>query len=135
MDNIDMPTAGSDLLDAAAAPEAAVTMPAAPAPGGSAGGRQAVETDHSVWVPEHGKSRMRTGRIVSNKMEKTVVVAVDRLVRHRLYKKIMRRTNKFVAHDELLCKQGDIVRILETRPISKTKRWRVVEILTRAPQI
>jgi small subunit ribosomal protein S17 len=78
---------------------------------------------------------MRTGRVVSNKMEKTAVVAVDRLVRHRLYKKIMRRTNKFVAHDELSCKIGDVVRILETRPISKTKRWRVVEILARAPQV
>jgi small subunit ribosomal protein S17 len=78
---------------------------------------------------------MRTGRVVSNKMDKTVIVAVDRLVRHRLYKKIMRRTNKFVAHDELKCNEGDIVRILETRPISKTKRWRVVEILSRAPQL
>ncbi|MGI8586636.1 MAG: 30S ribosomal protein S17 [Chloroflexia bacterium] len=78
---------------------------------------------------------MRTGRVVSNKMEKTVVIAVDRLVRHRLYKKIVRRTNKFVAHDELKCNIGDVVRILETRPISKTKRWRVVEILTRVPQI
>ncbi|HET7078481.1 MAG TPA: 30S ribosomal protein S17 [Chloroflexia bacterium] len=86
-------------------------------------------------MPEHGKSRMRTGRVVSNKMDKTVIVAVDRLVRHRLYKKIMRRTNKFVAHDELKCNEGDIVRILETRPISKTKRWRVVEILSRAPQL
>ncbi len=68
-------------------------------------------------------------------MQKTVVIAVDRLVRHRLYKKIMRRTNKFVAHDELKCNEGDVVRILETRPISKTKRWRVVEILSRAPQL
>jgi len=75
------------------------------------------------------------GRVVSNKMQKTVIVAVDRLVRHRLYKKIIRRTNKFVAHDELSCQEGDVVRIIETRPISKTKRWRVVEIVSRAGQV
>lgn len=132
MDNTN-PEDASDLTLTAAAPEAAAVMPAAPTPGGS--GKAAVEVDPRVWVPEHGKSRMRTGRVVSNKMEKTVVIAVDRLVRHRLYKKIMRRTNKFVAHDELRCNMGDIVRILETRPMSKTKRWRVVEILTRAPQV
>jgi len=132
MDNTN-PPGSADLSTTAAAPEAAAAMPPAPRVGGS--GQAAAETDPHVWIPEHGKSRMRTGRVVSNKMEKTVVIAVDRLVRHRLYKKIMRRTNKFVAHDELNCKQGDIVRILETRPISKTKRWRVVEILTRAPQV
>lgn len=132
MDNTNQPGA-EDLTTAAAAPEAAAAMPPAPTPGQS--GRGAVETDPRVWVPEHGKSRMRTGRVVSNKMDKTVIVAVDRLVRHRLYKKIIRRTNKFVAHDELKCNAGDIVRILETRPISKTKRWRVVEILSRAPQL
>jgi small subunit ribosomal protein S17 len=132
MDNTNQPGA-EDLTSAAAATEAAAAMPPAPTPGQS--GRGAVETDTHVWVPEHGKSRMRTGRVVSNKMDKTVIVAVDRLVRHRLYKKIMRRTNKFVAHDELKCNAGDIVRILETRPISKTKRWRVVEILSRAPQL
>jgi len=121
-------TAG-DALDETAAPSAIPTGPAA------ATGRAPIAVDPHVWVPEHGKSRMRTGRVVSNKMDKTVIVAVDRLVRHRLYKKIMRRTNKFVAHDELKCNEGDIVRILETRPISKTKRWRVVEILSRAPQL
>ena len=132
MDNTNQPET-TDLTSTAAAPEAAAAMPPAPTPGQS--GRGAVETDTSVWIPEHGKSRMRSGRVVSNKMDKTVIVAVDRLVRHRLYKKIMRRTNKFVAHDELKCNEGDIVRILETRPISKTKRWRVVEILSRAPQL
>ena len=125
--DIDNPQGGENLGDTAAAPSA---IPTAPVPPRAT--QQAVETDPHVWVPEHGKSRMRTGRVVSNKMEKTVVVAVDRLVRHRLYKKIMRRTNKFVAHDELKCNEGDVVRILETRPISKTKRWRVVEILSRA---
>ena len=123
----------ADLLEVAGAPDAGVAMPGAPVVG--AGGGTAVERDPRVWVPEHGKSRMRTGRVVSNKMEKTVIVAVDRLVRHRLYKKIMRRTSKFVAHDELKCNNGDVVRIIETRPISKTKRWRVVEILSRAPQL
>jgi small subunit ribosomal protein S17 len=128
-----IPEAVSDLTETAAAPEAAAAMPAPPTLGRS--GKAPVETDPTVWLPAHAKSRMRTGRVVSNKMEKTAVVAVDRLVRHRLYKKIMRRTNKFVAHDELSCKIGDVVRILETRPISKTKRWRVVEILARAPQV
>ncbi len=117
--------------DTLAVPSAIPTTPVTD----TASRRESVAVDPHVWVPEHGKSRMRTGRVVSNKMEKTAIVAVDRLVRHRLYKKIMRRTNKFVAHDELRCNMGDIVRILETRPMSKTKRWRVVEILTRAPQV
>lgn len=103
---------------------------------GTAGTEEsAVERDSSVWIPEKGASRMRTGRVVSNKMQNTVVVAVDRLVRHRLYKKILRRTSKFMAHDELSCNPGDVVRIVETRPMSKMKRWRVVEVVNRAPQI
>ena len=99
------------------------------------GGRPALEHDPAVWLPEDKLARLREGRVVSNKMQKTVVVAVDRLVRHRLYKKIMRRTSKFMAHDELKCNIGDVVRIVETRPLSKQKRWRVVEIVERAPQV
>lgn len=131
MDN-ENPQGSADLAETVPVVDTAGPAALAPAPGRTS---QAVEVDHTVWVPEHGKSRMRTGRVVSNKMQKTVVVAVDRLVRHRLYKKIIRRTNKFVAHDELKCNEGDVVRILETRPISKTKRWRVVEILSRATQV
>ncbi len=78
----------------------------------------------------------KVGRVVSNKMDKTVVVAVDYVRRHPLYQKRVRRTSKFYAHDEQnLCREGDIVRIEETRPISKTKRWVVREITQRAVQL
>ncbi|MBC7248787.1 MAG: 30S ribosomal protein S17 [Anaerolineae bacterium] len=70
------------------------------------------------------------GRVVSNKMDKTVVVKVERLQRHRLYKKVMRRSKKYKAHDEHnTCKVGDLVRIVESRPLSREKRWVVEEIL------
>ncbi|MCX7623252.1 MAG: 30S ribosomal protein S17 [Thermomicrobium sp.] len=75
----------------------------------------------------------KVGRVVSDKMDKTVVVAVDYWRRHPLYKKTIRRTSKFYAHDEHnLCRVGDLVLIEETRPISKTKRWIVRKILERA---
>lgn len=77
----------------------------------------------------------KVGRVVSDKMNKTVVVAVDYLKPHPLYRKIIRKTSKFHAHDEEnACRVGDIVRIEETRPLSRTKRWRVVEILQRAEE-
>ncbi|MGB9847221.1 MAG: 30S ribosomal protein S17 [Desulfotomaculales bacterium] len=77
--------------------------------------------------------KVRVGRVVSDKMEKTVVVAVETLVRHPLYQRTVRRTRKFKAHDENnACRVGDRVRIMETRPLSKEKRWRVVEIIQRA---
>ncbi|WP_035107616.1 30S ribosomal protein S17 [Desulfovirgula thermocuniculi] len=80
-----------------------------------------------------GQRKVLVGRVVSDKMDKTVVVAVERLVRHPLYQKVVRRTKKFKAHDEHNeCRVGDKVRIMETRPLSKEKRWRVVEILERA---
>ena len=72
------------------------------------------------------------GRVVSNKMQKTVVVAVDRVVAHPMYRKVLRRVTKLKAHDERSeCKVGDQVRMIETRPLSKDKHWRVVEILKR----
>ena len=78
----------------------------------------------------------KVGRVVSDKMDKTVVVAVDYVRRHRLYHKRITRTSKFKAHDENNeCKQGDIVRIEETRPMSKEKRWIVREVLERAVQV
>ena len=74
--------------------------------------------------------KQKVGRVVSDKMDKTVVVAVDYLRPHPLYRKTVRKTNKFYAHDEEnRCKVGDTVRIEETRPLSATKRWRVVEII------
>ncbi len=84
-------------------------------------------------MPEQrGKRKTFVGEVVSDKMDKTVVVAVTRLVRHPLYKKTLRRIKKFYAHDEEnACKVGDIVEIMETRPLSKTKRWRVVRIIRR----
>lgn len=76
---------------------------------------------------------MKVGRVVSDKMEKTVVVAVDFTVQHRIYKKALRRTHKFKAHDEANeCRIGDRVRIEETRPISKEKHWIVREVLVAA---
>ena len=80
-----------------------------------------------------GRRKERTGKVVSDKMEKTVVVTLTRQVPHPLYKKYFKKTTKFVAHDEKNdAKVGDTVRIMETRPLSKTKRWRVVEVLERA---
>ena len=77
--------------------------------------------------------KMRTGMVVSDKMDKTVVVAIIDNVRHPLYKKIVKRTVKLKAHDEANeCRVGDRVSVMETRPLSKNKRWRVVEILEKA---
>ncbi len=71
-----------------------------------------------------------TGRVVSNKMDKTVVVKVERLQRHRVYKKVIRKSKKYKAHDERnTCQVGDLVRIVESRPLSREKRWVVEEIL------
>ncbi len=82
---------------------------------------------------QRGRRKVRVGRVVSDKMDKTVVVAIDTLVRHPLYGRIMRRTTKFKAHDENNeCGIGDIVEIMETRPLSKEKRWRVCRIIEKA---
>ena len=80
-----------------------------------------------------GRRKVREGLVVSDKMDKTVVVAVEDQVKHPLYGKVMRRTNKLKAHDEQnTCGIGDRVLLMETRPLSATKRWRVVEVLERA---
>lgn len=82
-----------------------------------------------------GRRQYKTGRVVSDKMDKTIVVAVDYLKPHPLYRKTIRKTNKFHAHDETnQCKIGDVVRIGETRPLSKTKRWEVVEVVQRSEE-
>jgi len=82
---------------------------------------------------ERNMRRTRVGVVVSDKMDKTVVVAVEQAVRHPLYGKTMRRSANFKAHDELNeCSVGDRVRIMQTRPLSKQKRWRVMEIIEKA---
>lgn len=77
--------------------------------------------------------KTRIGVVSSNKMDKTITVSVERRLRHPIYGKFVKKTNKFVAHDETNdCNIGDTVRIMETRPMSKRKRWRLVEVLERA---
>ncbi len=84
-------------------------------------------------MAERGLRKTRIGRVVSNKMDKTIVVAVEDNVKHPLYKKILKRTYKLKAHDENNeCSIGDRVEVMETRPISKDKRWRLVEIVEKA---
>ncbi|WP_053955652.1 30S ribosomal protein S17 [Inediibacterium massiliense] len=82
---------------------------------------------------ERTRRKTRVGRVVSDKMEKTIVVAVEDFVRHPLYGKAVKRTKKFKAHDENNeCRIGDRVRIMETRPLSKDKRWRLVNVVEKA---
>ena len=99
------------------APAAAPRQPASEEPSGS----------------DRARRKVRTGIVVSDKMDKTVLVRIDRKVRHPLYKKTVARSNTLAAHDEDNdAHVGDMVRVMETRPASKTKRWRVVEIVERA---
>ena len=82
---------------------------------------------------DRGTRKVRSGRVISDKMDKTIVVAVETLVRHPLYGRIVRRTTKFKAHDENNeCGVGDNVEIMETRPISKEKRWRILRVVEKA---
>ena len=82
---------------------------------------------------ERNKRKTRVGRVVSDKMDKTIVVAVETFVKHPLYKKRVKNTVKFKAHDENNeCGIGDTVKIMETRPLSKDKRWRLVEVVEKA---
>jgi len=91
-----------------------------------------MSTDN-VQSPDRARRKVREGLVVSDKMEKTVVVAVEDRVKHPLYGKVLRRTSKLKAHDEQnACGIGDRVLLMETRPLSATKRWRVVEILEKA---
>lgn len=84
-------------------------------------------------MSERNLRKTRVGKVVSNKMDKTVVVAIQDNVRHPLYKKIIKRTVKLKAHDELnSCNIGDTVKVMVTRPLSKDKRWRVTEIIEKA---
>jgi len=85
---------------------------------------------------ERAMRKTRTGQVVSNKMDKTVIVSVETLIRHQEYGRTMKVSNKFKAHDENnQCRIGDLVKIMETRPLSKEKRWRVVEILEKTKNV
>jgi small subunit ribosomal protein S17 len=87
-------------------------------------------------LTERNLRKTKTGVVVSNKMNKTAVVAVESLVRHPLYSRTIRQTKKYKVHDEEnICNIGDKVKIMETRPLSKDKRWRVVQILRKTEQL
>lgn len=87
-------------------------------------------------MEDRNNRKVRVGRVVSDKMDKTVVVSVETITPHKLYSKTIRTSKKYKAHDEENnCRMGDTVRIMETRPLSKEKRWRVIEIMERGKQI
>jgi small subunit ribosomal protein S17 len=87
----------------------------------------------AVAGAERKRRKALRGRVVSDKMQKSVVVTIERLVKHPLYGKRIKRTSRYTAHDETNdCKEGDLVEIMETRPLSKTKRWRVTRVIERA---
>ena len=84
-------------------------------------------------MEERNLRKVLVGTVVSNKMDKTIVVAVETNVKHPMYKKIVKRTYKLKAHDEEnVCQVGDIVKVMETKPLSKDKRWRLVEVIEKA---
>jgi small subunit ribosomal protein S17 len=115
-------------VEAAPAEETPRTAPSAiPAASGNGSGTAAVAASKKT-----GKRAEKVGIVASDKMTKTVVVRVDRLVKHPVYRKYVKRRKKFMAHDELGAKIGDKVKIVETRPLSARKRWRVVEIIQKA---
>lgn len=95
---------------------------------------ETAENTQATQGPEsQARQQVKVGRVVSNKMDKTVIIAVEKTVTHRLYHRAMKRTSKFAAHDEEnRCNIGDVVEIVSSRPLSRTKRWRVREILQRA---
>ena len=94
--------------------------------------KAATDDENASGRAAKGKRSERIGVVASDKMTKTVVVRVDRVVKHPVYRKYVRKRKKFMAHDELGSKIGDKVRIVETRPLSARKRWRVVEIIQKA---
>lgn len=96
-------------------------------------GKQTEVADKTEAGQNRGQRKVRTGKVVSSKMNKTIVVAVQRLVKHPLYQKYIKRTTKLYAHDEKNdAREGDTVRVVETRPLSKLKCWRVQEVVDRA---
>ena len=125
-------------VEASAAPETDAAAPAETA--ASAAGESAVtesasaraEADGAAKKSARGNRVQKVGTVSSDKMQKTVVVRVDRQVLHPKYRRYVRRTSKFMAHDDLGATVGDRVRIVETRPVSAKKRWRVIEIVQKA---
>ena len=94
---------------------------------------ETTQQETTAATPSTGRRQVKVGRVVSNKMNKTVVVAVEETVTHRLYHRTQKQTKKFHAHDEEnRCNVGDLVEIVSSRPLSKMKRWRVREIVKRA---
>ena len=92
-----------------------------------------VNSEEHMSEATRGRRKVRVGTVVSDRMDKTVVVAVERMMRHPLYGKTVKRTKKFHAHDENNeCRVGDVVEIMETRPLSRTKRWRVARVIQKA---
>ena len=92
-----------------------------------------METQDTQAPAERGARKERVGKVVSAKMHKSITVAIERQVKHPIYGKFVKRTTKLMAHDEDdTAKEGDVVRIMETRPLSKNKRWRLVEVVERA---
>jgi len=100
--------------------------------GAATGGSETAGNGIAAGETKRAHRSQKVGVITSDKMQKTVVVRVDRLVRHTKYRRYVRRTSKFMAHDELGATIGDKVRIVETRPMSARKRWRVIEIVQKA---
>ena len=87
-------------------------------------------------MEQRASRKVREGTVVSTKMQKTAIVAIERLIKHSRYKKTIRRTKRVVVHDpDTLCADGDVVRIMETRPLSKRKRWRVVDVIRKAVRV
>jgi small subunit ribosomal protein S17 len=123
----DVPPAAEVASTSVSAPEVAVFEPSADASIGDA-----ATVPIATTSARRGNRVQKVGIVASDKMQKTVVVRVDRLVLHQKYRRYVRRTSKFKAHDDLGSAVGDRVRIVETRPLSAQKRWRVVEILQKA---
>jgi small subunit ribosomal protein S17 len=121
-------------------PEVAEEASGPESSGSTAGSTETAPTEATAAGASNGAAEgtkrahrsQKVGAVVSDKMQKTVVVRVDRLVRHTKYRRYVRRTSKFMAHDELGATIGDKVRIVETRPMSARKRWRVIEIVQKA---
>jgi len=93
--------------------------------------KKAAASEETAELGGRADRKVREGVVASNKMTKTVVVAIERQVQHPIYGKVVLRSNKFKAHDELSCDVGDKVEIMETRPLSRDKRWRVVRIVEK----
>ena len=131
---VEATAAETEAVEAAAAPveEAPKKAPAKRAKAAKDGSKDAAPAEGESTAAKRGKRAEKIGVVASDKMTKTVVVRVDRLVKHPIYRKYVRKRKKFMAHDEMGAKIGDKVKIVETRPMSARKRWRVVEIIQKA---